>query len=457
MSARILVVDDILPNVKLLEAKLSAQYYDVVTAFNGEEALIKAANDSPDLILLDIMMPGIDGFETCKRLKADPKTSHIPVVMVTALTDPTDRVRGLEAGADDFLSKPVNDTALFSRTRSLLRLKMTIDEWRVRDSAVTTLGLEGQGGDKGENQPITGADILILEDRAFEADKFVETVRRDAHKPVNVDSGIKAMEHIMSTPFELIIVSLNLAKEDGLRFCSHLRSNDRTRSIPIIMVAQEEDMPRVAQGLDMGVQDYIMRPIDRNELLARCRAQLRRRRYQELLRANYEQSLSMALIDPLTGLYNRRYLMVHLEKLLQKNADSRKEMSVLLFDIDHFKAINDTHGHAAGDAVLKEFSERISNGLRPIDMCARLGGEEFAVILPDIDRRQTEIVAERVRASIAEKPFVVDGKELAVTVSIGVAVIEPVFLPPEEVLERADKALYQAKETGRNKVVFGNP
>lgn len=452
MSARILVVDDILPNVKLLEAKLSAQYYDVVTAFNGEEALIKAASDSPDLILLDIMMPGIDGFETCRRLKADPKTAHIPVVMVTALTDSTDRVRGLESGADDFLSKPVNDTALFSRTRSLLRLKMTIDEWRVRESAATTLGMEGQGS--GEGQPIQGASILIVEDRAFEADKFIETVKRDAHKPISVDSGIKAMEHIMSMPFELIIVSLNLAKEDGLRFCSHLRSNEKTRSVPIIMVAQDEDMPRIAQGLDMGVQDYIMRPVDRNELLARCRAQLRRRRYQELLRANYEQSLSMALIDPLTSLYNRRYLMVHLDKLLQKNAESRKQMSVLMFDIDHFKKINDTHGHAAGDAVLKEFAERISSGLRPIDMCARLGGEEFAVILPDIDLRQTEIVAERVRAFVADKPFTIDSGPIDVTVSVGAALIGPVQVTPEEALERADKALYKAKETGRNKVVY---
>jgi two-component system cell cycle response regulator len=455
MSARILVVDDILPNVKLLEAKLTAQYYDVITAFNGEEAIAKAEADSPDLILLDIMMPGIDGFETCRRLKANKKTAHIPVVMVTALTDATDRVRGLESGADDFLSKPVNDTALFSRARSLLRLKMTIDEWRVRESAASTLGMDATS-EISALEDKKGSQILIVEDRNYEADKYVETMQRDHHKTYIANGGMAAMEHLMSTEFDLIIVSLNLANEDGLRFCSHLRSNERTRAVPVIMVGNEEDMPRIAQGLDMGLQDYIIRPVDRNELLARCRAQMRRRRYQELLRKNYEQSLSMALIDPLTGLYNRRYVTVHLEKLLQKNAFTRKTLAVLMFDIDHFKKINDTYGHATGDAVLKIFAERISQGLRPIDMVARLGGEEFTVILPDIDLRQAEIVAERLRAFVAETPFDVPGPDggLNVTVSIGAALINAEVITPELAIDRADKPLYEAKTGGRNRVVF---
>ena len=133
MSARILVVDDILPNVKLLEAKLMSEYYSVLTASNGFEAIEVARAEQPDLILLDVMMPKMDGFEACKRLKSDPMTAHIPVVMVTALDQPTDRVRGLEVGADDFLTKPANDLALFARVRSLVRVKMMIDELRLRD------------------------------------------------------------------------------------------------------------------------------------------------------------------------------------------------------------------------------------------------------------------------------------------------------------------------------------
>src|SRR5687768_10867440 len=134
MSARVLVVDDLLPNVKLLEARLTAEYFNVTTAFSGPEALEAATSNPPDIVLLDVMMPGMDGFEVCRRLKADPRTRHVPVVMVTALSDVEDRIRGLEAGADDFLTKPVNDVALYARIRSLVRLKMLSDEWRLRQS-----------------------------------------------------------------------------------------------------------------------------------------------------------------------------------------------------------------------------------------------------------------------------------------------------------------------------------
>src|SRR5882724_1458761 len=133
MSARILVVDDIAANVRLLEAKLAAEYFEVVTASSGPEALELIERNAPDIVLLDVMMPEMDGFEVCTKIRANPKTRFLPVVMVTALSEPKDRVRGLEAGADDFLTKPVNDLALFARVRSLVRLKMMMDEWRMRE------------------------------------------------------------------------------------------------------------------------------------------------------------------------------------------------------------------------------------------------------------------------------------------------------------------------------------
>ena len=135
MAARILVVDDIPANVRLLEAKLMAEYFEVITASDGQTALDVAAKEMPDIILLDVMMPGMDGYEVCSRIKNDPKMRHIPVVMVTALSEVSDRVRGLEVGADDFLTKPLNDVALFARVRSLVRLKMMTDELRVRQEA----------------------------------------------------------------------------------------------------------------------------------------------------------------------------------------------------------------------------------------------------------------------------------------------------------------------------------
>ncbi|MCB9988420.1 MAG: PleD family two-component system response regulator [Rhodospirillales bacterium] len=456
MSARVLVVDDILPNVKLLEAKLSSEYYDVLTATSGEEALRKVESDRPDIVLLDVMMPGMDGFEVCKRIKENPAAAHIPVVMVTALTDNVDRVRGLEAGADDFLSKPVNDTALMARVRSLVRLKMTVDEWRTRETTASQLGVTDENASV-MNEPVEHARVLVVEDQEFESDKIVDILKQDDDTTVTVESGMQAMEQVSQhEAFDLLIVSLNLKQEDGLRLCSHLRSNEKTRSIPILMIGTEDDMPRIAQGLEIGAHDYIIRPVDRNELLARARTQIRRKRFQERLRANYEVSLSMALTDSLTGLYNRRYMEVHLQKLLQKNQESKKSLCVLLLDIDHFKDVNDTHGHGVGDEVLKTFAFRLQDNLRSFDLVARLGGEEFVAILPDTSEDMSQLIAERLRRSICDKPFkcsTPDG-ELSISTSIGGALIDHNGHSVEEVLERADKALYQAKDSGRNCTVF---
>ncbi|HQX27409.1 MAG TPA: PleD family two-component system response regulator [Alphaproteobacteria bacterium] len=454
MSARVLVVDDILPNVKLLEAKLTSEYYDVLTATNGKEALEKVAAESPDLVLLDVMMPGMDGFEVCTRIKQNPALAHIPVVMVTALTDAEDKVRGLESGADDFLSKPINDIALMARVRSLVRLKMALDEWRVRENTANQLGVV----EKQSNVMMESADkarVLVVEDKNFEQRKIQETLQRDQDDVTVTENGAKTMELVATQEFDVLIVSLNLAGEDGLRLCSHLKSNERTRSIPIVMIGGEEDMPRIAHGLEIGAHDYILRPVDRNELLARVRTQVRRKRFQERLRSTYEISLSMALTDSLTGLYNRRYLEVHLEKLLLKNQESKKSLAVLLVDIDHFKQVNDKYGHTAGDEVLQIFSQRLLGNLRSFDLVARLGGEEFAVILPDVSEQRAWMVGERLRASISDVAFNVTGHEgIAITTSIGAALIDHNQHTKHEVLERADKCLYEAKKGGRNAVVF---
>jgi two-component system, cell cycle response regulator len=456
MTARVLVVDDILPNVKLLEAKLSGEYFDVITATSGAEGIQKAEAESPDIILLDVMMPGMDGFETCQRLKNNPATAHIPVVMVTALTDATDRVRGLESGADDFLSKPVNDIALMARVRSLVRLKMTVDEWRIRENTANQFGFVGNKGTF-LAEPSEKARVLVIEDKAFESEKFVETLKRDDDDIMSVRTGDQAMALAQENDFDMITVSLNLEGEDGLRLCSHLRSNERTRAVPILMVAEEGDMKRIAQGLEIGAHDYILRPVDRNELLARVRTQIRRKRYQNRLRSNYEQSLSLALTDSLTGLFNRRYLMVHLEKLLNKNKDSKKSLCTLMLDIDHFKSINDTYGHQVGDEVLKAFSDRISQRLRSFDLVARLGGEEFVVILPDISQDMAFQVAERLRKGIGGKPFEVSSPHspIKVSVSVGGFMISGMDdVTVEDVLKYADEELYKAKENGRDRVYF---
>ncbi len=455
MAARILVVDDILPNIKLLEAKLTSDYYDVITAMNGEEALQKAKEEKPDLILLDIMMPGMDGFEVCTRLKQDPNIAHIPVVMVTALTDTQDRVKGLECGADDFLSKPVNDTALMSRVRSLIRLKMTIDEWRTREMTATQLGVI-QESSVSIHEEIEPSNVLLVEDMDFEVKKIKDTIESKGHTLQTVSTGLEALKYVNDHAYDLLIISLNLENEDGIRLCSHLRSNEKTRNTPIIMIGGDEDIERIARGLELGAHDYIVRPIDRNELIARMTTQVRRKHFQERLKSSYEVSLSMALTDTLTGLYNRRYLEVHLQRLVENNKKVGKTIGVIYTDIDHFKDVNDTYGHNVGDEVLKIFSKRLMENLRGFDLVARLGGEEFVAILPDTDEKTAHIIAERLRRSIMDESFSTTHAEpLTITTSIGGVIIEGGESPTiTQILERADAQLYLAKSNGRNTVFF---
>jgi two-component system cell cycle response regulator len=454
MSARILVVDDIAANVRLLEAKLAAEYFEVVTASSGGEALQIIERNVPDIVLLDVMMPEMDGFEVCSRIRANPKTRFLPVVMVTALSDPSDRVRGLEAGADDFLTKPVNDLALFARVRSLVRLKMMMDEWRMREQTsgqFDVLAAEPEPGPEDDKN----AEILLVESFQPAAQRIVGVLTGDGNKVEVADSLAKGMEAANKARQDLIITNIQVAGEDGLRLCSHLRSQEDTRQVPILLIVEDYDMPRLIKGLDIGASDYLMKPIDPNELLARVRIQIRRRRYQDRLRANYERSLSLALTDSLTGLYNRRYAMRHLEGLMRRVAATGKTMGVLMCDLDRFKSVNDSYGHAAGDEVLKQFGHRATACMRNIDMLARMGGEEFVAFLPDTDGPTALRIAERLVKKVAETPMQVEGApsgELTVTVSVGVASTS-MEMPGEDLIKMADAALYRAKEGGRNQAV----
>ncbi len=452
MTARVLVVDDILSNVKLLEAKLTSEYFEVVTAFSGAEALAKIDEIEPDIVLLDVMMPGMDGFEVCRRIKANPKVAHVPVVMVTALDQPSDRVAGLDAGADDFLTKPVDDAALFARVRSLVRLKMMTDELRMRESTGQSMGLLDPASSLMES--VAGGRILIIEDRP-ESVAWFSSALQPEHEVSAVDTFEEALVRVRGGDYDLIVVSLGMRGFDGLRLCSQLRSLPEGRNVPILVVVSDGDRRKLTQAIEMGVNDYLTRPVDKNELVARARTQLRKKRYSDRLRHNVQLSLEMAITDQLTGLHNRRYMGRHLDNLLAQARKSGRPLSFVIMDIDFFKSVNDTHGHDIGDEVLREFARRISANVRGIDLACRYGGEEFVVVMPDTDVTYACSVAERLRKSIETTPVEISrapGK-LNITISIGIAQSENETDSAEDLLYRADQALYRAKKTGRNRVV----
>ncbi len=452
MTARVLVVDDILSNVKLLEAKLTAEYFEVVSAYNGVDALARISEHTPDIVLLDVMMPGMDGFEVCRRIKSDPKTAYIPVVMVTALDQPSDRVAGLDAGADDFLTKPVDDAALFARVRSLVRLKMMTDELHMREMTGQNMGLLDPTGTLQDANP--SGRILIIEDRPESVAWFASALQ-STNEIATVDTFEETLVRVRGGDFDLIVVSLGMRGFDGLRLCSQLRSIPEARNVPILVVVSEGDRRKLTQSLEMGVNDYLTRPVDRNELVARVRTQLRKKRYADRLRRNVQLSLEMAITDQLTGLHNRRYMTSHLDNLMTQAAKSTKSLAFVIMDIDHFKAVNDGHGHDIGDEVLREFAKRLGANIRGIDLACRYGGEEFVVVMPETDAAFAYGVAERLRKSIETTPIEISrgpGK-ISITISIGIASSEGEGDTAEALLRRADQALYSAKRNGRNRVV----
>jgi two-component system, cell cycle response regulator len=453
MTARVLVVDDLLPNIKLLEVRLSAEYFDVRTAMNGPDALAICERGDCDIVLLDVMMPGMDGFEVCRRLKSSPNTAHLPVVMVTALDQPADRLKGLEAGADDFLTKPVNEVALLARVKSLVRLKMLTDELRSRAAVSRDVGIVDPNTTALSDNGM-GGRVLIVDDRPTSYERLASSLSQ-MHR-VDVESNPQqAMLRAPEGNYDLIIVSLSLDNFDGLRLCSQLRTLERTRKVPLLIIADMDDETRILRGLEIGVNDYLTRPVDRNEMLARVRTQIRRKRYIDSLGEAVTQSMEAAIIDPLTGLHNRRYMQSHLTQLTNLGVTQATPFSLMILDIDFFKAVNDNWGHDAGDDVLKEFSKRILKSIRGIDMACRSGGEEFVVLMPDTEKHIAQIVAERIRQKIERNPFPIYGgkKMISVTVSVGVTGYHAGHTTADALMKKADEALYKAKKDGRNRVV----
>jgi len=449
MRARILVVDDVEANVRLLEAKLTLEYYDVITCHDGVTAIGLAAAEQPDLILLDVMMPGVDGFETCRRIKAGADTRHIPVVLVTALDGRHDRIKGLEAGADDFLSKPLDDVILMARVKSLTRLKMVMDELREREESGRRVGVDTGGVARLKG---SGGRVLIIDDNTLQAELMAQELSLE-HRPlveVSADAGLDTARG----PVDLVIINVTSRHFDGLRLIAQLRSKEPTRRLPVLALVDTQDRPRLLKALELGAHDILTRPVDAEELSARVRTQVRRKRYGDFLREKLDHNLEMAVTDPLTGLHNRRYMNGQLEALVARANRGGDPVALLVLDIDHFKSVNDSFGHDAGDEVLREFSVRLATNVRAVDLPCRFGGEEFVVVMPGTTLEDAHRIAERIRRDVGASPFrILGGEPLGITVSVGVAATMGGDDTPASLLKRADEGVYEAKNSGRNRVV----
>jgi len=450
MTARVLIVDDEPANLWLLEQQLSEAYFDVLRAASGPEALRIAEAEHPDIILLDVMMPGMDGFETCRAIKTNVRLTHIPVVMVTALEDSQSRVAALEAGADDYLVKPVREVELFARTRALTRLKMMLDEWRARETGDGLLRLEDLDPTPDSRPRIA---LPIAEENS--ATQALAT-RLQAHGDVESIPIAQAAVDLKHMACDIVVISLTRPLVEGLRLVARLRSSPETRHLLILGVVDGEDAEPMVRGFELGINDCIDQHADTLEISVRLRTLLRRKRLADLMRANVHLSLRLATTDAVTGLYNRHYMAHRLDNLLRESARTHKPLVLMMLDVDHFKRINDSYGHSAGDKALAGLAHAISTHLRGIDLTGRYGGEEFMVIMPDTDIAQAQIIAERLRERIAQQTFDLgDGISEHLTMSIGIAGTDSsgMICTAEQLIHSADTGLYAAKNAGRNRVV----
>jgi two-component system cell cycle response regulator len=451
MTARVLVVDDVRSNLKLLQTRLGLEYFEVLTAANGPDAIAICETGGCDIVLLDVKMPKMDGFEVCRRLRTAPATAHLPIVLLTALDRPADRVRGLESGADDFLTKPVDQIALIARVRSLTRLKFSIDELRARAAhepeagpSVTTEILKLNASERGR---------LLLVDEQRNSRERIQGALSPYHDVILADDPGEALAMARKALIDLMIVSLGSGAFDGLRLCSRVRSHERTRTLPILIIADPDDRPKVLRGLELGVNDYLTRPVDRHELLARVSTNVRQKLYADRLRQSVQQSIEMALYDPLTGLSNRRSFERRLPAMIKAARERRAALTMMVLDIDHFKRVNDSYGHDVGDLVLKGFGAGLEETVRTGDLICRLGGEEFVVVMPGVDTTEAARIAERVRTNTERRDFAIDGAAgpVSITVSIGLAEWRENW-DADELYRHADRALYLSKSAGRNRV-----
>jgi two-component system cell cycle response regulator len=451
---RILIVDDDPTSLKLLSGILQKDEYEVLKATDGKEAIKAAFKKLPDVILLDVIMPTMDGFEVTRRLKADPRTKHIPIILVTCLDGMENKLTGLEAGAEEYLSKPIKPVELLARVKSMLQLKQYRDQLSIRKQSegafVAAASDEKLGQLSGEGLPV----VLLVEDSEIDA-KIIQSLLKDM--PLRVETawtGGEAISRIHSAKLDLILLDILLPDMTGFEICQRLKTTENNHDTPVIVITCLHDFESKITGAELGADDYLVKPVNKQELTARIKVLLEKKRQLDKLRAHYETALNSAIYDWLTGVFNHGYLKKFLDLEIKRSLRQSYPVCLLMIDIDDFKIYNDSLGHAAGDIILKELAQVAKNSTREVDLVCRYGGDEFSVVLPYADHEGSFKVAKRIEQAIHAHNFLQGQCEQLkrLTCSMGLAVFPSDALTVEELIRKADEMLYLAKQRGKDRI-----
>ena len=455
MVGKILIVDGVATNRIVFKVALGEAFYQPVLAADGETCLHLARETEPDLILLDLMLPDQSGVSLIHQLRADPATRDIPVLALAADNEGEARLQALQAGADDVLAKSVDHQSLLSRVRNLLRGREGFDGFAPGAVGSGLLGFAEPASTFAgtaivsilSKQPETAQDWRMALAQLM-SDKILIQSREEAISDGNRPDGQPVAD--------VFLIDTSMGG-NGLRLLSELRSRPATRHSAVCIIRSGGSSDSAAMAFDMGADDVVDAHIKPHELALRLQTLVRRKRREDQMRATVQDGLRLAVIDPLTGLHNRRYAMPQLAAIAERAVAEASVFAVMVVDLDRFKSVNDRLGHAAGDTVLVEVARRLKANLREDDLLARIGGEEFLVALPDTSFQDACIAADRLCSAIEETPIQLGiASSLRVTVSIGLAVSGEDFgaEPAPRIVDRADRALLIAKAEGRNKVMI---
>ena len=525
MPGRVLVIEDVATDRIVMKVKLSAAHYDVVQAADAAEGLQLARAEAPCLILLSAELgegcaagepastapaavpapmpsvppwaaaaalsatpgpgpalkptfgdasrvpspaaPGMSAQALCRRLRGHPSTASVPIVVTTRRDATASRLALLEAGADEVLTKPLEERFLLARIRSLLRARDEMAELRLRESTSRVLGFAEAMPDLAPP-----GQVVLVTPQAAAGGRLRGALERHLSDRLAVMTPSQLLADATaeaSTDVFIVDASEPESAQATLSILPELRARAESRHAAIIVLNAPDASGAAILALDLGANDVAPAPGDPAELSLRIRKQIRWKQGRDRLRQTVRDGLHAALTDPLTGLYNRRYAMPHLARMVETSHESGRSFALIVADLDHFKAVNDTYGHAVGDVVLVETARRLRENLRGMDLVARVGGEEFLVAIPDTGLEEARIVAERLCRVMRDDSITLpDGRAITVTMSMGLAMGGPAGLGgsfptgaafgPDaaageaeagRVLEAADRALYGAKSGGR--------
>ena len=462
MPRKVLIVDDIATNRIVLNVKLSSAGYEVVQATNVAEAVTLARQDRPDLVLATARPDKISPTHFLEAFTSDPKTAKLPVIMLMEGYNPAARLALLKAGAADVMCQPTKVASLLARFRSILRSHDSSEEALLAERISQSLGFC-----EAPSSFAPPSCTALITPKSTRAKAWCAGLGSGNSNTVFASTDSEILNQTSGYNPDVIVVELAAqTPEEGLCLLADLRAHPRTRHAGLIAVLSEPVEALYCNALDRGADEVLPHGYCAQELALRIDELTVRKRRNDHRRAHMHEGLRAAVRDALTGLYNRRYALPKLANLLVQSAHEGQSCAVMALDVDHFKRVNDVLGHNAGDVALVTLSGLLEAHIRPGDLVARIGGEEFLIIMPNTSHAQAQRTATRLCSVIANHPFRL-ATHLApqhLTMSIGVAVQEASRLLCESpaaadgladsLLERADAALYRSKRHGRNQVTM---